>query len=610
MSQNNLELEDFLPDQRRLTIFDQREMAQFSLVPPEHIKPILKQSGATAYYVREYTATKVNKFGEIESTQRQIQTLGGYGVTEAFDDRVLLALFNFAYQKQSSNFQLSMQEIVTFLGVPNNADYRQKIFESCCRLESTLMLGEWLDPETDNEEVSNIQVLKKFGRVRAVSERSVGNRKTKSSHKRRQGAEEIPHYSEFELTYSIVLPQLFCDSLAKEGILLDLNLFRALKNVRQERFYRFLNLTFHLSDTIDPLPISVLLEKTGMKPYKHNSTNSAHLVKKFIQPMVEAGVLAPFDLQRDIIKEPSTKNYFYRLRKGELYFSDLKERSEGKRGFLLLYKLCLNELKLAETFADQLIQFGRKHEDFFFTIEFCVLANRVAPLMIKNNRAWLKKAKEDFTNGKKWDHEGAVEVLRYLITDEGKLQNPTRTRFQQSWQQSDFDETEKKIFDWLNNKNINNGVILRWLQKGEPYRKRCLRVMQVYDAWPTDLQTEGFIVSSINDDHYQLWQDPISGTDHARVVRQDKNETTFKKHQTIIPDKIEIIEDDEFEESQNYYITHKDSFDSKFGSRLFSTLKRLAKKRNLSDSYFMALLEAACEENWESRELIAQIESL
>ena len=384
--EDQLELEDFLPEQQRqLTIFDQREMAQFSLVPPGHIQPILKQSGATSYYVREYSATKINKAGEMVTTQRQIQTLGGYGVTEAFDDRVLLSLFNFAYQKQSSHFQVTMQDIVSFLSVPNNADYRQKIFESCCRLESTLMLGEWLDPETENEEVSNIQVLKKFGRVRRVHERSVANRKTRAIHTRRQGAEEIAHYSEFELNYSFVLPQLFCDSLEKEGILLDLNLFRALKNVRQERFYRFLNLTFHLSDTIEPLPIAVLLEKTGMKPYTHNSTNSAHLIKKFIQPMVAAGVLAPFDIQRDIIKERSSKNYFYRLRKGELYFSDLKERSEGKRGFLLLYKLCLNELKLKETFADQLIQFGRKNESFFYSIEFCVLANRVAPLMIKNN---------------------------------------------------------------------------------------------------------------------------------------------------------------------------------------------------------------------------------
>ena len=74
--------------------------------------------------------------------------------------------------------------------------------------------------------------------------------------------------------------------------------------------------------------------------------------------------------------------------------------------------------------------------------------------------------------------------------------------------------------------------------------------------------------------------------------------------------KVKLISDDDFEESETYYLTHKKRFDDQFGIRLFSTLKRLAKKNGLSDSYLASLLEAATEEGWAPRELISQIESL
>ena len=128
-----------------------------------------------------------------------------------------------------------------------------------------------------------------------------------------------------------------------------------------------------------------------------------------------------------------------------------------------------------------------------------------------------------------------------------------------------------------------------------------------------ELRNPGFIVTSIDEDHTRLWADPITGSEHAIIRKREKTQEISvdekrTSYTSIIPEILETRSDEsEYILTQEYYVEKETQFHLLWGQRFFSLAKRLAHKRNISDTFLLALLESALEESWTKEEILEEI---
>jgi hypothetical protein len=461
--------------------FDEILLGQTSIVAPEGAKLEERFNIETKqnYLVKKYDHIVCTQDGKLKQVEMEIETLGSEGVTDYFDDRVLLALHTLSIERDAHAFKTTISEIAHTLNLPLNGEYISRIRRSLSKLNGTSIgSDQFLDPDTNELITQRIALLPEYKLYRD-EKRSIVVEKNGVLFD-----EKIVNKKEFH----VAINPFFFKSLKKQKILLDIDFLNTLRNKTIEKFYRFLNTIFHSQTSID-LSLKEFCEVLGVKAPAYISNIKRNLYNRYIKDMERNKIINRFDFKKNFYKKDGEWRVFFE--RGEFY-EELQERYDMKPFVYSIYSF-LTSLGFKKQEIYQILDSRDDLHDILPDIKYLKLAMDVTPQQIRTPRAWLKKA---VAQNPPWDYTHNMEILEELA----QKKSSSLTDYQKSWDKRDMNQQEKKIYTICTKIfNINQALVLQWVKLHKHF-EYIRRLNSVYTNLQPREQKPEFLVHIIQNE--------------------------------------------------------------------------------------------------------------
>ncbi|GEM_PF-4997679 len=542
------------------------ELAVFTITPPkgafnEETKEIIEADGTKLIYTQTtYQTPRINpKTGALDYTERTYRVTPGYGRGKAeWDDRVFAAIICLAQQKSQKQLKVvnespldidtSLGEIARFLGIKKpNSDQRQKIFASIIRLEMTSIVGDWWSYQREDFVEYKLSPINKVERTRKPN---TPNEKTLA--RRDPSTPEIPHFTEFETVFKVVLPSEWKHMLQKTDIVLHYAMVASLKP-SQLAIYRFLNVYY---STRKPEVMALedeywfllkdLVEKAGFE-YKQNNKNlKGNFHKNIIKGLREFGIIA-FDADEDWQKRDNA--LWVRLRPGPAINKDTYVPANIIREYEKLITW-----KIKPELASQIVHCAATSMEFLGTLRYWSLALDITPGTIQSPKAYIESAYKAEEQGNGW--KGNAKLADLLEEIKSRYPNINElTLYQRDWNNTAlFNTSEKNIASICTKLGIAEKIYIKWLRMGKkfPYFEYLLHMYAIRDQLLVQGKKPAYWVKMIDKQHPSIWAIPIPGSEYQQVILDEKHSSKFSvnavpnpsEQQSVLQTDIEIVAPD------------------------------------------------------------------
>ncbi|GEM_PF-5034832 len=504
--------------------FDEILLGQTSIVAPEGavLERRVNPDTSQEYLVKRFNHVVGTHNGDLRSVEIEIETLPSQGLTDYFDDKVLLTLHSLALEKDSYEYYTNISEICAARDWPLNGEYIAKVRKSLEKLEGTSIASDqFVDPDTNESIKQRINLLSRYVRFKD-EQRSTSIKKDGILYD-----DEI----KFKKDFLIEINQFFFKSLQKQKIKLDIKVLNSFRNKTVEKLYRFLNTMFQLKSEIE-INLTDLCETLGITVPKYISNIKRNIYVRYIKEIEKNNIIKPFDIKTNYYKH--NKIWRVKFERGEFYES-LEDRWAMKPALFNIFNYLHAELKfkkheahtLMGKYANELIQEN---------INYLRLSLEITPNVIRYPKAWMKKSLEN-----NWDHSLNLQILRELKHSKTPL-----TQYQQSWEKRDFNEEEKQAFERCTIKfKIPENIVIPWIKTHANF-DYIKQLDKVFDLLKPEEQKYDYLATMIRHRDSRVWRITIPGSEQEQVA----NRIQKQKYQSLFANEI-VIEPDDIETSDN-----------------------------------------------------------